>query len=72
MELPETLAPLELSIDQTDLPMVINVANKHYDANKYLAYLPVCRNCGTKPCKSCPMALSRTKTLQDLLNNLTV
>lgn len=57
----------ELHQDSTSLPLTVNISNPNYDPHKYSYYVPECKNCGQKTCKNCPMPVTNSKNLGDLL-----
>lgn len=72
---PEDEAPAEdfkLNQDETVLPMVVNIMNPHYEANKYSSLQPRCPACDEKPCKNCPLPALPNYTLNDLLGRVAV
>lgn len=56
----------DLSQDITEFPFSLNIINP----NKGSYYAPKCRNCGDKNCRNCPISVSKTKTLRDLLDHM--
>lgn len=61
---------IDLEMDKTPLPMVLNVVNTHYNAGKSTYYLPDCPHCGGKPCSNCPLVPSKEITLRQLISNV--
>ena len=61
-----------LNQDETVLPMIVNIINQHYEANKYSYNQPPCPACEYKYCKNCPMPAVPSHNLGQLLSRVTV